>query len=63
MDAVGGGVEFEWDEQNIRHLRRHGVAPQEFEELVEGTRSTLSIKPQKTRIATRFWERQGRVAC
>jgi uncharacterized DUF497 family protein len=36
MGMVGGGIEFEWDTENVRHLQRHGVAPQEFEELING---------------------------
>ena len=31
-----GGVEFEWDDDNVRHLKRHRVSVQEFEELING---------------------------
>ena len=31
---AGSGLRFDWDEQNIRHLRRHRVAPHEFEEVL-----------------------------
>jgi uncharacterized protein len=31
---VGGGIEFDWDVGNIRHLKRHSVMPGEFEELM-----------------------------
>ncbi len=31
-----GGIEFDWDAENIRHLKRHRVAPAEFEELING---------------------------
>jgi uncharacterized protein len=26
------GIEFDWDEHNAPHLKRHGVSPEEFEE-------------------------------
>ena len=29
-------VEFEWDDGNVEHLARHGIAPDEVEELFEG---------------------------
>lgn len=29
-----GDIEFDWDEHNIRHLGRHKITPQEFEELL-----------------------------
>jgi hypothetical protein len=31
---VGGEIEFDWDAENLRHLRRHRVGAQEFEELI-----------------------------
>jgi|GEM_PF-5158677 len=31
-------VEFEWDDDNAEHLARHGIAPNEAEELFEGPR-------------------------
>ena len=36
MDEGPGGVEFDWDAENARHLRRHRVTPKEFEELMTG---------------------------
>jgi uncharacterized DUF497 family protein len=33
---VGGGIEFDWDDANIRHLNRHRVSPHEFEEVIGG---------------------------
>jgi len=27
---VGGGIEFDWDAENTRHLRRHGITPEEL---------------------------------
>lgn len=29
-------VEFEWDDDNLDHLARHGITPEEVEELFEG---------------------------
>ena len=36
MSGVQGDLEFDWDVENTRHLRRHGVTPEEFEELMTG---------------------------
>ena len=36
MDAVDGGIEFDWDAENTRHLNRHRVTTDEFEEIVTG---------------------------
>jgi uncharacterized DUF497 family protein len=33
---VDGGIEFDWDAENIRHLKRHRVTPDEFEEVIDG---------------------------
>jgi uncharacterized DUF497 family protein len=33
---VAGGVEFDWDAHNIKHLARHEVTTAEFEELIAG---------------------------
>ena len=32
--AVAGGIEFDWDDENRKHLAAHKVAPAEFEELL-----------------------------
>ena len=29
-------VEFEWDDDNVEHLARHGIAPDEVEDLFDG---------------------------
>jgi len=29
-----GGIEFDWDDANIRHLRRHRISPSEFEQVL-----------------------------
>jgi uncharacterized protein len=31
-----GAVEFEWDDDNVEHLARHGIVPDEVEDLFEG---------------------------
>jgi hypothetical protein len=36
MGQVDGGIEFDWDAGNVRHLRIHRVTPGEFEELMTG---------------------------
>jgi uncharacterized DUF497 family protein len=33
---VGSQIEFDWDAENLRHLKRHRVGAQEFEELIAG---------------------------
>lgn len=33
---MGGGIEFDWDANNTKHLRKHRVTPAEFEELIGG---------------------------
>jgi uncharacterized DUF497 family protein len=32
--VLEGEQDFDWDDGNVRHLRRHRVAPAEFEEVV-----------------------------
>ena len=36
MVEVSGGIEFDWDAGNTRHLKRHRVTRDEFEELMTG---------------------------
>jgi uncharacterized DUF497 family protein len=36
MNEASGGIEFDWDAGNTRHLKRHRVTPAEFEELMNG---------------------------
>lgn len=36
MSGESGGIEFDWDAENTRHLKRHRVSPAEFEELMVG---------------------------
>jgi uncharacterized DUF497 family protein len=40
-------IEFEWDEANIRHLRRHKVSPDEFEEAVRNDPVFTDIEEEK----------------
>jgi uncharacterized DUF497 family protein len=32
---LGSGLQFDWDDANIGHLRRHRVTKEEFEELLQ----------------------------
>jgi uncharacterized DUF497 family protein len=32
---LGSGLQFDWDDANIGHLRRHRVTQEEFEELLQ----------------------------
>ncbi len=34
MREQSGAVEFDWDSENVGHLRRHRVTPSEFEEMM-----------------------------
>lgn len=34
---MAADIEFDWDAENIRHLKRHRVGPSEFEELMTGS--------------------------
>jgi uncharacterized DUF497 family protein len=36
MSQVNGAIEFDWDAENTRHLKRHRVTTNEFEELMFG---------------------------
>jgi hypothetical protein len=31
-----GGVQFDWDAENVRHLKRHGATPDEFQQMILG---------------------------
>ena len=33
---MSGGIEFDWDAENTKHLKQHRVTPKEFEELMAG---------------------------
>lgn len=43
---MGGGIEFDWDAENIRHLKRHRVTPDEFEEIITGDPVYLEYQAQ-----------------
>ena len=49
MKTVSGGIEFDWDAGNVRHLKIHRVTPREFEELMTGDPDYLEIEPQAMR--------------
>jgi uncharacterized DUF497 family protein len=48
MDAVNGGIEFDWDTANTEHLKRHRVTPKEFEELMTGNPVYLEYQTQNS---------------
>ena len=33
-ELVAGGIEFDWDDENKKHLAAHKVAPAEFEQVL-----------------------------
>jgi len=41
-----GGIEFDWDAGNVRHLKRHHVTPNEFEEIMTGDLVYLEYEAQ-----------------
>jgi len=46
MSKVNGGIEFDWDARNVRHLKRHRVTTDEFEELMTGDPVYLEYQTQ-----------------
>ncbi|MFN0167184.1 MAG: BrnT family toxin [Bryobacteraceae bacterium] len=42
---MAGEVEFDWDEENTKHLAAHKVVPKEFEELLNNDSLDLSCDP------------------
>jgi uncharacterized DUF497 family protein len=40
-------IQFDWDEQNERHLRRHGVVPEEFEEAFLNDPELMRVEEEK----------------
>jgi hypothetical protein len=43
--TVAAGIEFEWDDENEKHLGAHKVAPAEFEQLLNNDPLDLSFEP------------------
>ena len=41
-----GGTEFDWDDANIRHLRRHRIGPLEFEQVLVNNPLDLDYQTQ-----------------
>ena len=54
MDEALGGAEFDWDAENVRHLRRHRVASQEFEEIMTGDPLYMEYQTSNREERTRF---------
>ena len=46
MKTVSGGIEFDWDAGNVRHLKIHRVTPSEFEELMIGDPDYLEYQAE-----------------
>jgi uncharacterized DUF497 family protein len=44
MTDGSDSVEFDWDSENIRHLKRHRVAPHEFEEVMNNDPAYLEYQ-------------------
>jgi uncharacterized DUF497 family protein len=42
--VIGPDIEFEWDEANIGHLARHGVVPEEAEQVILGDPVDLGVE-------------------
>ena len=41
---MAGGIEFDWDDENKKHLEAHKVAPAEFEQLLNNDPVDLSFE-------------------
>jgi hypothetical protein len=57
----GQRLEFDWDEHNIRHIRRHGVSPREFEEAMRNERVFVGVEDVKGE--ERWYLRAPRTRC
>ena len=44
MYGVGGLLDFEWDEDNLAHIARHNVTPEEAEQVVSGGPLVLDVQ-------------------
>jgi uncharacterized DUF497 family protein len=42
--AVASGIEFDWDDENKKHLDAHKVAPEEFEQLLSNDPLDLNFE-------------------
>jgi uncharacterized DUF497 family protein len=49
---VADEIRFDWDDANIGHIARHGVTPEEAEEVIEN--DPLELKPQLIAGEERF---------
>src|SRR6266852_5152511 len=52
MGTVDGRVEFDWDEENLGHLKRHNVMPTECEEVI--TRDPFYLEYQAEGAEERY---------
>ena len=41
---MAGGIEFDWDEENKKHLEAHKIAPPEFEQLLNNNPIELNLE-------------------
>lgn len=41
---MAGGIEFDWDDENKKHLKAHEVAPAEFEQLLNNDPVDLTFE-------------------
>jgi len=35
-ERTGTAIQFEWDDDNVEHIARHGITPEEAEQVVRG---------------------------
>jgi uncharacterized protein len=53
------GPEFEWDESNIAHIAKHGVAPQEVELAATGCHVRVPVEPKNGEERWRLYGKAG----
>lgn len=44
---LAGSTKFDWDVHNIRHLARHGVTPEEFEQAVSNDPEIIEVEEER----------------
>jgi uncharacterized DUF497 family protein len=49
--------DFEWDDDNVDHVARHGIEPEEIEEAL--TDPDVMVSPSRRRSRERRWEAVG----
>jgi hypothetical protein len=55
MREGSGGCEFDRDAENTRHLKRHRITPDEFEELMVGDPMYLEYQAPSGKNGIRSW--------